>query len=233
MTYLSITKPWGDPNKAKVLVIGHDPRLQASNTLAGYCLFADYYEKYHSRALPTTRTELSKYQLAKSVFDCIGDLTADKVNYKELLITNLCNKALGHAPPNKTVLIPEDKAMEGLTEIRNLLKNSQVKLIFPMSQQVNYWLQKLGFYSGDSIFLAKSEPKENGKKNTQPYYQPQETNVFKLICGNEYISDIQYKTYPILHTKNYPLKGKFTVYEENYARCKSAVAKAIALIKWS
>jgi hypothetical protein len=225
-----MTKPWGDPNKAKVLVIGHDPRLQESNTLANYCLFADYYEKYYEKALPTTKTELSKFQLAKSVFDCIEDLTDGQVNYKELLITNLCNIALGHAPPNKTVLIPEDKAVEGLIEIRKLLTNSQVKLIFPMSQQVNYWLQKLGFYSSDSTFLAKSEPKEIGKNNIPAYYQPQETKAFKLICGNEYISERRYKTYPILHTKNYPPKGKLTVYEENYARCKAAVAEEIASI---
>jgi len=37
------TQPYGDITKAKVLIIGHDPRLQQSDTMAGFCFFADYY----------------------------------------------------------------------------------------------------------------------------------------------------------------------------------------------
>ena len=37
-----MTKPW-IPENPKALVIGHDPRLNRSDTIAEYSLFADYY----------------------------------------------------------------------------------------------------------------------------------------------------------------------------------------------
>lgn len=57
-------KPFGDLKTAKVLVIGHDPRLQKSNTIAEYCFFADYF----FRPLPKSPSELRKYKLAESLF---------------------------------------------------------------------------------------------------------------------------------------------------------------------
>lgn len=35
-------KDYGELSKAKVLVIGHDPRLRANDTIAEYYFFADY-----------------------------------------------------------------------------------------------------------------------------------------------------------------------------------------------
>jgi hypothetical protein len=97
-------------------------------------------------------------------------------------------------------------------------------LIFPMSQQVNYWLQKLEFYGTDTAFVEKSEPRPEGVNSIPSYYTPSKAGAFKEICGNKYIADNQYYLFPILHVKNYPLKGKFvTAYYENYEHCKEEI----------
>lgn len=223
----AITKPWGSPEKAKVLVIGHDPRLQASSTLATYCFFADYF----FRVKPTQKTELAKYQLAEALFAYVRDLTGGRTSDDEVLVTNLCNQALPHAPGRKTVFIPKEKAEAGLREIRALLKGSHIRLIFPMSQQVNYWLQALGFYPANTVFVETSKPKEIGIKNDPPYYEPSRPGAFKGVCGRKFIADQKYSLFPIMHVKSYPLKGNFLVYEDNYAHCRGEVKKVIESLK--
>ena len=199
------TKPWGDLSKAKVLIIGHDPRLQNSDDRAEFCFYADYFFK----EIPKKRNELQKYKLAEAVFAYISYLTSYQFTANEYYITNLCNKPLSPAPKNKTVFIPEAEALAGMEEIKNKLSKSKVKLIFAMSQQVNYWLQKLGFYEADPKFLKMAEPKEKGLASDPPYYDPKKPSAFKRICGNPYKVDDKYVLYPILHVKNYPLKGRF------------------------
>ena len=220
-----VTKPWGNHDKASVLVIGHDPRLQTSNTIAEYCFFADYY----FRPKPTDNKELAKYGLANSLFSCIKYLTEGRIRDDEILITNLCNEGLPHPLGRKTVLIPRDKAENGLMQIRELLTASHINLIFPMSQQVNYWLQELGFYQADVNYLQESKPKATGLMNNPPYYQPNIAGAFKRICGKQFIADSQYYLFPILHVKSYPLKNRFLVYEQNYVNCKNSVKQVIDL----
>lgn len=107
---MSNCKDWGDLKKAKVLVIGHDPRLQHSDTIAEYCLFANYYFKQNIR----NESEKRKRDLANSTFQQIMYLTNNKFNIEEIYLTNLCNEELPHAPLKKTVYIPEDKARNGI-----------------------------------------------------------------------------------------------------------------------
>jgi len=221
------TNVWGNPEKAKILVIGHDPRLQKSSTIANYCFFADYY----FQPKPDKKNELAKYRLAESLYGCIRDLTGGFFCDDEVLITNLCNEVLPKAPQGRNVLIPEDKAKNGLEMIRSLLTSSNIKLVFAMSQQVNYWLQKLGFYITDTKFLEKAEPKENGVKNDKPYYEPKKVKAFLEICGHRYLADNQYHLFPILHIKNYPPKGRFLAYEGNCARCKKEIGDLLILLE--
>jgi len=213
------TKIWGNLEKAKILVIGHDPGLQRSPTIADYCFFADYYFRFK----PSKKSELAKYQLAEALFTYIRDLTSGHFSDDELLITNLCNEGLPPSPRGKTVFIPRNKAEEGLKVIRNLLKGSNIRFIFAMSQQVNYWLQELGFCPASIRFLEKSEPKEIGIRNEQPYYEPNKPRAFKEVCGKKYIVEKQYILFPILHVKSYPLKGNLLAYEENYKQCKKEI----------
>jgi hypothetical protein len=161
------TRDWGDLEKARVLVIGHDPRLQKSPTIADYCFFADYYFK----PVPSEPRETKKYSLAKSVFDCVRDITSECYRDEEVYITNLCNEALPSALPNHTVFISREKAEEGLGHIREVLSKAKIEFIFPMSTQVNYWLQELGFYSSGDNFVERAKPSPHGIKNDQPYYE--------------------------------------------------------------
>jgi hypothetical protein len=202
-----MTEDWKSKEEARILLIGHDPRLQKSDTEAKYVLFANYFFE----EIPKPISEKQKYGLAKSTFDYIAYLTLNKFKPENIYITNLCNDALVHAPKGRTVLIPKDKAEKGLNNINKiLLKNQSIEYIFPMSLQVNYWLQKLDFYNSNDDFLKLSEPKEKGLKNNPPYFEVQTKRTFQMICGKEFsINNGKHKVIPILHVKNYPLKGRF------------------------
>ena len=210
------TNDWKSLDDAKIVVVGHDPRLQVSDTIATYAFFADYYFKPE----PKSGSEKRKYGLAKSAFEHILYLTNNKFTPEQIYITNLCNDALPHAPKNKTVLIPKDKAIDGISNIRQILTtNPSIEIIFPMSQQVNYWLQKLEFYAGRKEFVENSEPKTKGLINTPPYFEPKKGRAFKLVCGNQYkVVNNKQLVIPILHTKNFPLKHNFKTYEDCYQK---------------
>jgi hypothetical protein len=91
---------------------------------------------------------------------------------------------------------------------------------------VNYWLQKLGVYSSDLEFIEKSKPQEKGVLNNPPYYKAKTDSTFLTVCGNQYvISNEKQIVIPILHSKNYPLKGRFIAYQNNYDNIKRYFAK--------
>ena len=210
------TKPFcaGELADAKVMVIGHDPRLQRSNTQAQYAFFGDYY----FRPIPRQRSELAKYRLAEKVFSCAAHMTSHRYTAEQLVLTNLCNKMLPRPPAKRTVLIPQEEAQEGIAAIRDILAHSQVELIFAMSEQVNYWLQRLGFYAPVPEFLRRAEPAPRGLLHEPPYYTPKQGSAFQLICGRRYtVGDAH--LVPILHVKNWPLRGRFKrAYAQAYER---------------
>jgi hypothetical protein len=209
----------GDKSKARVLVIGHDPRLQGSNTIAEYCFFADYY----FRPISVKKSEVAKYKLAESLFSYVAWLTSNKYSADELIITNLCNRALKRYPKTKgkTVLIPEEYAREGLANINDILKSSQIELIIAMSQQVNYLLQKLGFYSSTPSYMEKSIPR--GKSSSNGYYEPVGKSPFLEICGNRYHAG-KIPLYPVLHVKQFPFKRKIKdAYENAHCNCINSI----------
>ncbi|MBA7519518.1 hypothetical protein ES705_11597 [subsurface metagenome] len=201
------TKDWKSIDTARLLLVGHDPRLQQSNTIAEYVLFANYYFD----DIPESAHEKKKYGLAKSTFDHVAYLTNEKFKAETIYITNLCNSQLEHAPKGKTVLITREKAEQGLVNIKRILsENPSIEYVFPTSLQVNYWLQKLGFYNSYDDFVQLSEPKEIGLKNNPSYFQPKKSRTFTMICGKIFnVVDGHQKVIPILHSKNYPLKGRF------------------------
>jgi hypothetical protein len=205
-------------NTPRALLIGHDPRLQQSDTQAEYVLFANYYfdNTIKDRALK------SKYGLAASAFNQITNITNGKIKPEEVYITNLCNLALPHAPKGKTVYIPEDKAREGFENIKRIItENPGIEYIFPMSLQVNYWLQKLGLYDSNDDFVEKSSPKAKGFLNEPPYYEPKEKSPFLMICGYKYqVKEATQALIPILHAKCFPLNKKYRAYEPAYERVR-------------
>ena len=213
------TQDWKPTKPAKALLIGHDPRLQKSDTQAPYALFADYY----FNPLPTKTNEKRKYGLAKTTFDHISYLINSKIEPETIYVTNLCNDGLPHAPKGKSVLIPEEIAKEGIERIRGIIvENPTIKYIFPMSLQVNYWLQKLGFYVSNNGFVEKSEPKEIGLLNDPPYYLPKQDRTFTLICGNVFpINEGNQIVVPILHSKQFPLTDRTKAYNPAYEKIKA------------
>lgn len=214
-------KDWGDIENAKILVIGHDPRLQNSDTVAEYCLFANYYFK----KLPTNAKEKSKFNLAKSSFEQILYLTNNKYKIKEIFFTNLCNEELPHAPKNKTVLITDEKAIHGIEHIQGILEKSQIEYIFPASLQVNYLLQKHNFYNSNNGFIEATMPKKKGLISNPPYFESSKFKTFQLICGNIYEATFgQYKVIPILHPKQFPLRENLKSYQTSYDKVRDYFA---------
>lgn len=210
----------GDARKAKVLVVGHDPRLQETDTLAAKALFGDYYFK----AIPTRGNELAKYKLAEAVYGYVGYLTSYKYTARQIALTNLCNEGLPHAPRGKTVYIPEDRALKGIREMKDILSGSDIEVIFAMSAQVNYWLQKLEFYPAVGEYVAAAEPLAKGVEHNPPYYEQRRGRAFTLICGNRYLTKDQRSIFPILHVKNWPLRGGFVAaYKKSYETCINAL----------
>jgi len=203
----------------RALLIGHDPRLQQSDTQAEYVLFANYYfdKTIKDRAFK------SKYGLAASAFNQITQITNGKIKPEEIYITNLCNSTLPHAPKGKTVCIPEDKAIAGVENIKKIIEeNPNIEYLFPMSLQVNYWLQKLGLYQSSNEFVIESTPKTIGIQNEPPYYEPIGKSPFMLICGNRYqVAGGTQTVIPILHAKCFPLNKQFKAYEPAYERMRS------------
>jgi hypothetical protein len=203
----------------RALLIGHDPRLQQSDTQAEYVLFANYYfdKTIKDRAFK------SKYGLAASAFNQITHITNGKIKPEEIYITNLCNSALPHAPKSKTVYIPEEKAITGVENIKKIIdENSTIEYLFPMSLQVNYWLQNLGLYDSNDGFVEKSSPRTIGVQNEPPYYEPKEKSSFLMICGNNYkVKEGSQAVIPILHAKCFPLNKQFRAYEPAYEKIRN------------
>lgn len=203
----------GDSRLARVLVIGHDPRLQESGTQAHYAFFGHYLRQ------PLSESELTKYNLAAAVYSYIGYLTRFRYTADQIILTNLCNRGLPHAPWGKIVLIPEECAIAGIHAIREILEGSNIQIIFAMSEQVNYWLQKLGFYTAVPEFLDAAEPTSDGINHVPPYYEPKRPRAFTLICGERFSSQ-NWRLYPILHVKSWPLKEAFIrAYRQAYVHC--------------
>ena len=122
----------------------------------------------------------------------------------------------------QSLLIPASIAKNGVEHIKNILMQyHSIELVFPMSQQVNYWLQFFGLYHTDTDYLDKAKPNLKGVNNNPPYYQAvkQRESPFLEICGKVYTLDTGQKLIPILHTKQYGngnFNGHLLPYKCNY-----------------
>lgn len=201
--------------KPKVLLIGHDPRLQNSEDKAEYALYSNFY---FNKEVLKSRSEKQKYGLAAKSFGQILDITNGRFKAEEIYVTNLCNKFLpSTAKKNQTVYIPETDAKDGYKRIVAILSQYKtIEYVFPMSQQVNYWLQYFGLYHTNSDFLENAKPKQKGIDSEKPYYEAiqQGKHPFLNICGKVYEMITGQKVIPILHTKQYNrLMAYFPCYE--------------------
>lgn len=217
------TQPFGDPSSAKILIVGHDPRLRESDTLASFSLFADYYFKPR----PTIRSEIAKYELASAALGMVEYLVGQPLAASDVVVSNLCNGALPRPPKGKTVLIPQSEAEVGVQELRKMVEKGSIQLVFSMSEQVNYWLQHLEFCEALPEYLLNSEPRLKGRNNDPPYYEPMQRS-FQSICGRALKGPMGSTVFPVVHARSWPFTGPFLVYEEPYRRCRAVVRQLIA-----
>jgi hypothetical protein len=220
------SKPYGDPTRSRILYIGHDPRLQESDTIAEFAFFADYY----FRPKPVASRELKKYELATAMFQMVDWLTGGTVRPEEVVATNLCNRALPHAPKKKMVLIPENQAVHGISELRRLLSGSPIQAIVATSLQVNYWLQQLGFCSANVAFLEDARPTPAGLLNAPPFYKATRDRAFTHVCGQRFLGPYGIPVYPTLHVKqwSWPLKPSlFDAYAAAHERCRELIQQEL------
>lgn len=200
------------------LMIGHDPRLAKSETLADYALFVNYYFDNTIK----DRAYKSKYGLASAAFNQIVEITNGKIKPEEIYVTNLCNSLLPAVNGKGNVYIPEEKAADGVENIKRILhENPSIEYIFPMSLQVNYWLQKLGLYYSTDEFVEYSKSMIDGVVSEPPYYKPIKQRTFLMICGNSYpVIGGKQIVIPTLHAKCFPLNRQFRAYEVSYERIR-------------
>lgn len=219
------TKDYCRSNRPRALLIGHDPRLRNSNTIAEYALFADYHFPNHNKDAGWK----AKKRFADLAFQQLMDISGGKIfSDEEVYVTNLCNDELPNHPPKKgTVYIPQEKAKEGVKHIVQILNDyPSIKYVFPMSQQVNYWLQELGSYSSsDDEFKGSATPKNNGEQNEPQYYEPRKGKAFLKVCGKVFRpnnAELAKRVHviPILHCRCYPLGKRFQAYETCYEKIR-------------
>lgn len=200
------SKDWKPKEPARLLVIGEDVNLQWKNHLPEYALYADYY----FRKIPYDLGERSRYLEAKNLFDMVKELTDYTYLADEVYVTTLSNTELEHAPNGKRTLIPEKTALAGIERIRQILKeNPEIDLIFCLSMQANYWLQKSGLVEADELFVKGAEPRRTGISHIPPFYQPVNPKVFREICASSRpTQDGGIRTVALLPLKDYPLRDK-------------------------
>ena len=83
----------GELAHTKILVIGHDRRLNRSSIMAEPTLFAHYF----LRPVATKPFDSAKYKLAESLFSYIGRITNFRFLACDMAVTNLCKSPLPHA----------------------------------------------------------------------------------------------------------------------------------------
>lgn len=197
---MSRVQPFGQWQSATILVIGHDPRLQRSQTEAEFAFFMEYL----TRPRPTLRSEQRKYDLAEAVVSYVSELAGRPVALKELYVTNLCNEFLDHTPGSGTVLIPDDKATQGVEEIASIVTSGNFRIILPMAVQPCYHLCRLGFLDEDTElvrrFLAEARPQ--APKAAQGIYVQSGKAPFLAVCGKRF-HHCGVPVIPIVHVKQW------------------------------
>lgn len=200
-------RPFGNTDKARILVIGHDPRLRRSDSQAQYAFFLDYLEE----SPPTRHSERRKYDFASSVVNYVRHLAGPSVGLDDVFFTNLCNEFLERPSAGGTVLIQDGPAERGVQAIEGVLSSGSFKVILPMSPQVLYHLVRLGFVADpdeDSLtFLRMARPSPAAIRRNA--YVPVGRSPFLKACGRmSFHRGDGVPIVPILHAKQWPLNAR-------------------------
>ena len=225
---MTATKPFGDPQTAKILLIGHDPRLQSSRAEAEKAFFFEYLERYQVR--PTYGPDARKYDLAHAVWDYVNELAGRWIPLNQLYVTNLCNEFIPSSQGKGTVLIPNELAALGVEAIRAIISQGNFHLILPMSVQTFYHLCRLGFLDehDERILTFTQKARPSPRKVNQGVYVSYGKAPFLTVCGRCFHHQ-GIPVVPIVHIKQWPLKARAIRYAEPMQQAKNEVRSALTL----
>lgn len=222
---MKTVKPFGDLTAATILVIGHDPRLQNSQTEAEYAFFLDYLLRPRSGRA----SEARKYDLARALQSYISDLVGQEIPLEWLYVTNLCNEFLPPTHGRGTVLIPDEQAEKGMVNICQVISQSNFHLIIPLALQVCYHLCRLRFFDNADecvqTFVHQARPAP-GKAN-QGVYVSVGTAPFLEMCG-QLLHHHGIPVVPVLHVKQWPLRPQMTRYARPMHQAVQEIRRALA-----
>jgi len=220
---MSRTLPFGGLQKATILVIGHDPRLQGSMAEAEYAFFFDYLKKFDK--CPTYGSEKNKYGLAKAVWDYINELADQHLALDAFYVTNLCNEFLPPSQGRGTVLIPDDLAQQGVEAICKIIEQGDFSIIVPMAMQTFYHLCHQEFLDENDkrvqMYIDKACPIPS--KVEQGIYGATGKAPFLDVCGQRFHHD-EIPLVPILHVKQWPIRTQSVRYTEPMQRAQKEIS---------
>jgi hypothetical protein len=223
---MKATKPYGNLDKAKIMVIGHDPRLQSSQAMAEYAFFFEYLTKFS--VPPGYSPDKRKYELAHAVLDYVSYLTGAPVLLNNLYVTNLCNSFLPTTSGNGTILIPKNEAEIGFKDICQAINEGIFKVIIPTSCQVFYNLCRLGFLDekdeGIDLFVKNASPKKD--KAELGVYATTGKAPFLDMCGKRFHHHF-IPVVPVLHVKQWPIKNRMIRYTDSLEHAKREIKGAV------
>ncbi len=220
-------RPFGSLATARLLVVGHDPRLQNSQAEADTAFFFDYL----ARPPSNQGSERAKRELAQATWDYVSHLAGRPVPLERLWVTNLCNEFL-ERPGRGTVLIPRPAAERGLKQIEAALRAGRFQALVSLSQQVFYWLCELGFIDeqGDERLVRyRQEARPADRQAALGLYVAVGARraPFLAVCGQTF-SHQGLPVIPVVHIKMWPLKPRARRYEDPMALAAANVRAALA-----
>lgn len=203
--------PYGNPKNAKIMVIGHDPRLRISEAEAGHAFFLEYL----TRDTLTKPSDKRKKDFAVATVEYIKSIVGASISLDYIYFTNLCNKFLERPIGGGTVLISDDEADKGITEIEKDIKSGLFRATLPMSLQVFYHLVRTEFVDdqGENLkkFLEMAKPNPNDIQRNA--YKSSKAAPFLLVCGKIFHHRLDsVPIIPILHVK----QRKNPIMEKHY-----------------
>lgn len=223
MSILASVKPFGNLNTAKVLVVGHDPRLQRSNAEAEFAFFFEFLTRS-----PINKGEVQKKGLALAVCRYIDWLAGRELPHEQLYVTNLCNEFLKRQQPG-VIYIPEAQARRGVEALTKAVGKGQFKVIIPMAEQTFYWLCQLGFVEDADervqTYLQAAHPK--AAKAQQGVYIKTGQASFVAVCGQRFHHQ-GIPIIPVLHVNRWqwPLPPRWVRYTPGMEQARAQVQQA-------
>jgi hypothetical protein len=221
-------RPFGSIDKARILVIGHDPRLQKSDAQAQYAFFLNYLEEPR----PTRPAERRKYDFASSVVNYVQHLGGPSVSLEDMFFTNLCNEFLERPIDGGTVLITDEAAEKGTHAIEHILSSGSFKVILSMAPQVFYHLVRLGFVANPDenllAFLRTARPSPAAA--VRKAYVPVGGSPFLEVCGRKYYHRRDgVPLIPVVHVKQWPLNDRMEPHYGSLMRIAATNTKTCLL----